>query len=224
MNSNWSLIFLMLFNYSFAQNAINQFDSNGKRHGLWTKTYENGSIRYKGEFEHGKEIGVFQFFTEENSKTPDCIKEFSRTNDKATVSYFYQDGKLKSKGQMEGTLRIGKWIYYFKDGIKVLSEENYINGLLEGDYKIFYLNGKVTEWSLYKNGLLHSTSKRFSEEGILVEAINYEEGKLNGEALYYNNSGDLILKGNYLNDISIGAWESYENGKLIETTFPNKKQ
>ena len=24
----------------FSQNAINQFDSNGKRHGLWKKTYE----------------------------------------------------------------------------------------------------------------------------------------------------------------------------------------
>lgn len=224
MNRITLLTFMFLIQFGFSQNEINRFDENGKRHGIWTKTYDKGSIRYKGEFEHGKEIGIFKFYTEENPNTPEVTKEFFKNTNKVNVTYFYPDGKIKSVGQMIDKERVGLWIYYFKDGKTKLSEETYKNGLLEGDYKIYYSNGNLTEWSVYQNGLLHGTSKRYSDTGILVEAIDYANGKLNGKALYYNTNGDLILKGNYLNDVSVGAWESYENGKLKETTYPNKKQ
>ena len=215
---------LMMIQWSSAQELWNQLDEKGNRHGKWKKYYDNGSIRYQGEFLHGKEIGIFQFYTIENATSPDFTKEFNQKSDLVKVIYFYPDGKLKSEGQMKGKDRIGHWIYYFKDGKSKMSEETYQNGLLTADYKIFYLNGKLTEWSIYKNGLLNGTSKRYSEEGILVEEINYTDGKLNGEARYYNTVGVLILKGRYLNDLSVGAWEAYENGQLKETTYPNKKQ
>lgn len=224
MNNYLYVLFLCVIQYSFAQENVYLLDVNGNRHGLWVKTYENGSIRYKGTFEHGKEVGKFEFYTENNVTFPECIKEFALNSNQVKVSYYYPDGKLKSSGQMLDHQRVGKWIYFFKDGNKVLSEENYKNGLLEGDYKIFYINGKLTEWSMYKNGLLHGVSKRYAENDILIEEINYSEGKLNGPALYYNTSGELILKGTYLNDISVGAWESYENGILKETFYPNKKK
>lgn len=217
-------IFLMAIQLSFAQELWNQLDAKGNRHGKWMKYYDNGSIRYQGEFLHGKEIGIFKFYTEENAKTPDFTKEFATNSNLVKIKYFYADGKLKSEGQMKEKDRIGQWIYFFKDGKTKLSEETYQNGVLTADYKIYYSNGKLTEWSIYKNGLLNGTSKRYTEEGILVEEINYSDGKLNGEARYFNNNGELILKGTYLNDVSVGAWEAYENGKLKETTFPNKKQ
>lgn len=218
------MFFLMMLQLSFTQETFNQLDEKGNRHGKWMKQYDNGSIRYQGEFLHGKEIGIFKFYTQENNKTPDFTKEFIQNSDLVKVTYFYPDGKLKSEGQMKGKDRIGNWIYYFKDGKSKMSEESYQNGLLTADYKIYYLNGKLTEWSICKNGLLNGTSKRYSEEGILVEEINYAEGKLNGEVRYYNNAGELILKGAYVNDVSVGAWEAYENGVLKETTYPNKKQ
>lgn len=224
MNKSWIILFLFIFHFGFSQEPNNQLDANGKRHGKWSKTYENGSIRYTGEFEHGKEIGIFKFFTEENPNTPAITKEFIKNSDQIIVKYFYPDGKLKSIGQMVGQNRYGKWVYYFKDGIKILSEETYENGMLEGDYKIFYINGKLTEWSVYKKNLLHGVSNRYTESGVLIEVINYKEGKLNGEAFYYNTSGQLILKGSYKDDVSVGAWESYENGLLKETFYPNKKK
>ncbi|MDP3353780.1 MAG: hypothetical protein Q8S44_08575, partial [Flavobacteriaceae bacterium] len=136
---------LILFQVSFSQEGLNQLDEKGNRHGKWMKQYENGSIRYQGEFSHGKEIGVFKFYTEKNSKTPDFTKEYNPKTDLVKVSYFYQDGKLKSQGQMKDKNRIGFWIYYFNDGKTKLSEETYQNSLLNGDYKIYYLNGNLTE-------------------------------------------------------------------------------
>ncbi len=224
MNKLNLLILFFTINLCFSQEKLNETDTNGLRHGRWIKTYENGSVRYKGTFEHGKEVGTFEFYSENNSSFPECIKEFSKNSAQVKVSYFYPDGKLKSVGQMLGQHREGKWIYFFKDGIKILSEEHYKNGLLDGDYKIFYINGTLTEWSKYKNGVLNGASKRYSDSEILIEEINYNDGKLNGEAFYYNTSGELILKGTYLNDISVGAWESYEKGQLKETFYPNKKK
>lgn len=218
------LSLLWMSEMMMAQEIINQLDEKGNRHGKWMKYYENGSLRYQGEFLHGKEIGVFKFFTEKNAKTPDFTKEYNLKSNLVKVNFYYPDGKLKSEGQMKDKDRIGLWNYYFSDGKTKLSEETYLNGLLSGDYKIFYLNGKITEWSIYKNGVLHGLSKRYTEEGILVEEINYADGKLNGEVKYYSNSGVLQLKGQYINDMSVGAWESYENGKLKDVTYPNKKQ
>ena len=41
---------------AFAQ-SINQFDTDGKRHGIWKKNFENTQqLRYEGEFIHGKEM------------------------------------------------------------------------------------------------------------------------------------------------------------------------
>lgn len=223
-NNLLRIVFLMILQLSIAQETFNQLDDKGNRHGKWMKQYENGSIRYQGEFSHGKEIGIFKFYTDDKSNNLDFTKEYTPKTALIKVSYYYPDGKLKSEGQLNEKNRIGKWMYYFKDGKTILSEEFYQNGLLAGDYKIYYINGKLTEWSVYKNGQLNGTSKRYSEDGVLVEEINYADGKLNGEVRYFSNSGELMLKGVYLNDVSIGAWESYENGKLKDVTYPNKKQ
>ncbi|GAA4239505.1 hypothetical protein GCM10022291_34080 [Postechiella marina] len=50
--------FIVLFLVSIcsvsAQN-INQFDAQGKRHGVWKKNFENTKVlRYEGTFNHGK--------------------------------------------------------------------------------------------------------------------------------------------------------------------------
>ena len=58
-------IVLLLFSafLANAQDKINQFDDKGERHGLWRGTHkESNRIRYEGTFNHGKEIGVFNFF------------------------------------------------------------------------------------------------------------------------------------------------------------------
>ena len=50
---------------SFAQKTetkVNAFDKDGKRHGNWKKYYQNGRLRYTGNFLHGKEVGAFMYF------------------------------------------------------------------------------------------------------------------------------------------------------------------
>ena len=210
--SIWGLLFLFLGTYTHAQ-KINQLNAKGQRTGVWKKYYENGKIRYKGQFKEGKEIGIFKFYDITSSEHPTIIKEFSEAHDTARVTFYTLKGQLKTKGKMLGKLRIGKWFYYFLNK-KIMSEENYTNGKLNGVFKNYYPNGKVTEETYYANGVKHGTSKLYTEKGTILEDVTYKEGKLHGEGKYYDLKGALKEKGNYKNGKKDGDWEFYIDGQI----------
>ncbi|PKP13285.1 MAG: hypothetical protein CVU08_06150 [Bacteroidetes bacterium HGW-Bacteroidetes-3] len=213
-----SLLFFLIVlvsGTSMAQEKINQLDAQGRRTGVWKKYYDNKNIRYEGQFEAGKEIGVFNYYGELNPKFPNIVKTFPEVGDVATVRFFYDDGKLQSEGSMKGTNREGKWIYYNTDGKTIVSEENYENGLLNGTSTTYFVPEKITEILNYKDGKLHGNVLRYSSEGILLDDLQYENGKLHGPAKYYNIAGKLVRKGFYENDEKVGNWEYFENGEPI---------
>lgn len=218
-------IAIMSIHFSFAQSKINQFDANGKRHGIWKKYYNNKRIRYQGKFNHGKEVGVFKFFSAASSDHPVVIKEFNLNNNLAEVRFYNEDGVLLSKGKMDGKKRVGKWLFFHEDGKTIMSEENYTDGKLDGEYKTFYNSGKTTEIAYYKNGLLDSVYRKYSIKGHLYQHFTYKNGKLNGKAVYYSRkTGTLTTKGTFKDDIRVGTWENYVDGELISTEQPNKKK
>jgi hypothetical protein len=71
------LFILLIFTVLFvqAQTKINQLDNKGNRHGVWKKFYSNDRIRYVGNFEHGKEVGIFKYYSASNSDNPILIKK-----------------------------------------------------------------------------------------------------------------------------------------------------
>jgi antitoxin component YwqK of YwqJK toxin-antitoxin module len=221
------ILFLICFLSVFigqAQGDINQMDAEGKRHGVWRKHYNNNRIRYSGTFDHGKEIGVFKYYSASNSDFPILVREYEDQSDLAKVSFYTPSGALESNGMMKGKEREGKWLYYHPDGKSVMSEENYVNGKLDGDYKTFYLTGEPTEVTAYKNGLQHGNYKKYSIKGFLYQDFNYANGKLNGMAIYYSRkTGDLIKKGPFKDDLRVGTWENYVDGELVSTEQPALK-
>ena len=211
-----SILSLFFFYSAFAQEEINQFNAQGERVGVWRKFHKNDRIRYQGQFENGKEIGVFKFYSMVSSDNPIVIKTFFSTSNEAQVQFFTEKGVLESEGKMLGKEHIGKWIYY-KNGKQVVAEEQYENGKLSGEYKIFYPNGKLTEISHFKTGKLHGNSKRYSDTGILLDDLNYVNGEIHGEAVYYDGNGKVRQKGVYENDLKVGVWEFYTDGELTKS-------
>jgi len=215
------LIFIASAFSAEAQSKVNQFDGNGKRDGVWKKFYSNGRVRYVGAFNHGKEIGVFKYFSASNSDNPIIIKKYPKNDAFADVQFFTTSGVLESEGTMTGKNREGKWLFYHPNGKSVMSEENYEDGKLHGIYKTFYLTGEPTETSAYKNGLKEGNYKKYSIKGFLYQDFNYKNGKLNGMAIYYSRkTGDLIKKGPFKNDQRVGTWENYVDGELVSTEQP----
>jgi antitoxin component YwqK of YwqJK toxin-antitoxin module len=218
----YSLIALFLSVNLWAQTEINQLDAQGKRHGIWKKLYQNGNLRYIGQFEHGKEVGTFKFYPITGEKHPMVIKKFNKTTDLATVEYYSTKGVLESTGQMSGKKRIGQWTYFFADGKTVMSIENYKDGLLDGELKIFYKSGKLTELSHYKNGKKHGNSLRYSDEGVLMENLTYKDGVIHGPAVIYDEKGEVFARGSYENGIKAGIWEFNMDGEMVKFD-PSKK-
>lgn len=208
-----------------AQSEVNQFDENGKRDGIWEKYYDNNRIRYKGDFIHGKEVGTFKYFSAANSDHPIIIKNYYKNDNLAEVKFYTPKGVIESEGQMRGKKRIGKWLFYHEDGKTVMSEENYIEGKLDGEYKTFYPDGSPTEITSYKNGLLDGNYKKFAIKGHLIFDFHYSKGTLNGMAIYYSRkTGDIIKKGPFKEDQRVGTWENYVEGELVSTEQPAIKK
>jgi len=196
-----------------AQEKINQVDAKGKKTGIWKKYYENNRIRYEGQFEADKEIGVFKYYSILSSEHPIIIKKVNEKSAVSEVLFFKENGIKESEGSMKGKSRIGKWVYYYSDGKTLMIEENYVDGVLEGSYTSYFKNNTISEQLNYKKGKLHGNIKRFADNGTLLEDLNYENGFLNGQANYYNVDGKLIYTGVYENDERVGDWKYYNDGK-----------
>jgi len=209
------LLFCGVFIVS-AQEKINQFDANGKRTGVWKKYYANKRLRYQGQFEGGKEVGEFKFYSAQSSVHPISIKIFQENSKISKVKFFSVKGVLESEGQLNEKNRIGKWVFYHKDGKTILSEEFYVDRLLEGVSKTYFENGKIAEILNYKQGKLQGNIKRYSDTGVLLDDLNYENGKRQGIAKFYNIKGKLIYTGSYKNDEKVGKWKYFEDVKKLK--------
>ena len=166
---------------------------------------------------------LFRSYSILSSEHPTIIKSFISGENIAKVQFFTEKGILKSEGEMMGKERIGKWLYYHPKGKLILAEENYENGILNGESKTFYRTGIITEFSHFVNGKLHGNLKRYADNGILLDDLFYKNGKLHGAAKYYNIEGKLIYWGDYENDEKIGKWEFFENGKPEDFDKKNKE-
>ncbi|WP_299334823.1 toxin-antitoxin system YwqK family antitoxin [uncultured Psychroserpens sp.] len=209
-----------------AQNTVNQFDEDGKRHGIWRKYFDKTKeLRYEGQFNHGKEIGIFKFYKLSKGKSVlSATKEFNDQNNNALVKFLSSKGKLISEGQMNGKLRFGKWIYYHNKSDNIMSIEYYNdNGELDGEKQILYTDGSIAERSNYSNGKLEGESIWYAENGNVLKKFLYKNDQLNGVSTYYDADGNIAAKGAYKNDLKHGIWKYYEGGKLVKTKDHTKR-
>ena len=219
MNIIYSFLFFLICNsVAFAQN-VNQFDADGKRHGIWKKNFEGTSVlRYEGEFFHGKEIGLFKFYKNiKNKAILTATKHFNEDNNTAEVKFLASNGKLISEGQMDGKIHVGIWKYYQKNSDKLLTLEHYnANGELTGERFVYYPNTKIAEKQNYLKGKLNGVSFWYSENEVVLKEYMYVNGELHGQAKFYNPKGELVSEGQYKKNKKHGVWKYYENGKLVD--------
>jgi antitoxin component YwqK of YwqJK toxin-antitoxin module len=203
---------------AFAQN-INQFDAEGKRHGIWKKNFEGTEqIRYEGQFYHGKEIGLFKFYILVKKKSIlSATKLFNPNDDSAEVKFLTSRGKTISEGKMVGKTYVGKWVYYHKNSDKIMTVETYDdNGVLQGERLVYYDNGQLAEKTTYVDGKIQGRSEVYSLKGVVLKSFIYENGELHGPSKSFNGKGELLSEGQYKQGKKTGVWKFYENNKLIE--------
>lgn len=182
---------------------------NGYTEGAYVEYYPSGDIKEKGQYVKGQKNGTW-----ETLKSDGVIK----------LTEVFENGGLTKK------------ITYYTDG-KVDSERNFKNGKENGAFIQYTFEGELKSNKNYVNG--KQVGKQIqhysSNAGNYIQTSNYDDnGMLDGEySEIYAENGAVKLKGRYKKGRKIGKWtygykhqlykeETYEDGKLIETTKLNR--
>jgi antitoxin component YwqK of YwqJK toxin-antitoxin module len=209
------LILFLCCQSVFSQIENNPVDDKGKKHGVWKGFYqESGRARYEGTFEHGKEVGVFNFFDDTKAKSIIATRTFSTKENSCYTVFYDQKKNVVSEGKEINKLREGQWKYYHKESKAIMTLENYKNGKLEGIRTVYYSSGKVVDEIMYRNGLKEGVYKKYSENGIVLENSFLKNGEYDGEAIYKDPNDLVVAKGKFKNGKKIGKWQFFVNGKL----------
>jgi antitoxin component YwqK of YwqJK toxin-antitoxin module len=78
-----------------------------------------------------------------------------------------------------------------------------VNGVEEGNWTEYYINGNIKEQIQFKNEVFDGERKEYYENGILKTYQNWGEGQKNGYCYYYNEKGKVICEEQYRNGILI---------------------
>lgn len=214
----FTVFFLVLCSQTLmAQTDFNKLDAQGKKHGSWKGFYEESKRpRYEGTFEHGKEIGIFQFFDDTKAKSIVATREFHAKDNSAYTIFFDQAKNKVSEGVVLNKLFEGPWKYFHQASQTVMTIENYKGGKLEGLRSVFYPSGKIAEETNYKNNLKEGFYKKYSENGIVLEQSIYKNNEYSGLSVFKDPDGNVVSKGQFVKGKKAGIWQFFEKGKLIK--------
>lgn len=202
-----------------AQTGFNKLDEKGKKHGLWKGVYEESKRpRYEGTFDHGKEIGTFNFYDDTKAKSIIATREFNAKDNSAYTIFYDQNKNKVSEGKVVNKLFDGPWKYYHQASKTIMATENYKNGKLEGLRSVFFPNGAIAEEINYKNNLKDGIYKKYTEKGIILEESTFKNNEYNGLTIFKDSEGNVASKGQFINGKKSGIWQFFEKGKLVKET------
>ncbi len=212
-----SLIFFCLIFQSGSAQDINKLDASGKKHGIWQGLFEESKrVRYEGQFDHGKEVGLFKYYDDTKAHPVIATRDFGKGGNAAYTIFYDQQKNIVSEGKIVDRQYEGLWKYYHKASPAVMTTENYVGGKLEGKRSVYYLSGKIAEETMYKAGIKNGPYKKYAENGVVLEESNYVNGAYHGSAVHRDPSGQIVGKGDYKDGGKFGYWEFYQDGKLTK--------
>jgi antitoxin component YwqK of YwqJK toxin-antitoxin module len=218
------LLLFLISSVIFAQDNINQVDEKGNKHGIWKGVYEDTKYpKYEGQFNHGKEVGVFTFYDNTKVKKIVATRDFSAKDGSCYTIVF--NGKHKvSEGKLVNKLHEGEWKFYHLRSDTIMNLENYKKGKLHGVKKVFYNTGLIAEETNFVEGIKNGPYKKVAENGVILEETNFKNGELNGPAIFREAAGDKYTIGEYKNGQSVGIWKFYDKGKLVKEENRSEKK
>ena len=221
------LILLLNTIVGFSQTDFNKLDEKGLKHGVWKGFFEESKrLRYQGTFDHGKEIGTFNYFDDTKEASLLGVRVFEPNDNSVYTTFFDQKKNIVSEGKSVNKLKEGNWKYYHEASKEIMTLEIYKLGKLEGIRTVYYKSGKIAEETNYKNGIKVGVYKKLTETGIELELANYKNNEYDGLATYKDPENNIVSQGNFKNGKKVGIWKFYKSGKFESQTnfnFQGKK-
>jgi antitoxin component YwqK of YwqJK toxin-antitoxin module len=137
--------------------------------------------------------------------------EWTKYNVSASEKHYkFDKSVIVEERDRLGELHGSTSIYWVGSGLKI---EQYKQGLLHGNIKVWSSNGILIEDSRWAEGAKEGLDRTWRDDGTLVQSCLFKHNKLNGVSTYYHNDGGITIA-EYLNDFFHGcvvAW--YANGQ-----------
>ena len=197
------LIVLFITTFSFSQN---QFNDNGEKSGLWIGYHNNNNntIKYKGEFSDGKEMGVFKYYDYSGNLVVEL--DYIEIGQKSLATIYYPNGIIKSTGEYVNKEKEGLWIYYNQNGQKI-AEENFAHNNLNGESRYFYENGMLSEKYNYLNNKKEGLAEIYYMSGFINMQCSFSLDTLNGfSKFYYDKINQIESQGYYNMGMKHSIW------------------
>ncbi len=86
------------------------YNKQGQRHGHWETYYDNGQLKFIGDYDNGKEIGIHKNFYE-NGVIDDIDEYFD--NEVRYSEAWYESNELAYKGYCVNGIELGYWFENF---------------------------------------------------------------------------------------------------------------
>jgi tetratricopeptide (TPR) repeat protein len=115
----------------------------------------------------------------------------------AFVEYF-DNGKIKGKGEFKKGLVDGLRLTYYENG-QIKTEKKYIAGQTEGKSTEYFDNGKTKQEGEFKNGKEEGAWKLYHENGTLKAVLTFADGVQHGDYFEYSTDGQLKAQYYFVN-------------------------
>jgi len=202
---------------------------NGREDGFDTTFYESGCPQVIRSFSMGKENGKWMYFYDSTSYLA-WEENYVMTEKDGRQIYFakpirseegiyYQD-TLKFENYKNGVLHGAKVTYYKRDwegkGGSIKREVNYNEGVLNGAFKIYNLDGIVVEELNYNMGKKDQQCTYYYEDGTLLKTEVWSNGIRNGKFTTFYYQGHLQKTENYEDGVKEGWFKEYYSDEKLK--------
>jgi len=194
----------------------NYIDINGMKQGYWQVNYENGKPKYIGYFKNDKPIGKFTRFYPDGKIQSEAF--FYDNSHYSSIKFYNQAQRVIAQGRYHDKLKDSTWTLYNDEG-KLIKIENYKDGKLNGESKLFFLHSNdLFELTTYENGIKHGLYVQFYTENIPKIKARYCQGMRCDTTFIYHENGKIEYIIPYKDDVRHGVEQHFDqNGKLIES-------
>lgn len=220
--------------------------------GEYIKYYLSGAIKSEMKYRRGKIEGYARYYDEKgrevstrlyrNGKEVDKIQHMDDSKSSFKTSFVKRSDNesivwqgpavthLEDSKKMVNEIKFfeksdklnGVHKTYYKNG-HVRYEGRFANGVPNGVFKTYSVDGTLIGIDNYSWGRITGTSKMYYATGEKLAEYRYKNGKLEGVSSVYNKDGSVIIKASYRNNLLHGSIENfYENGiRCFESYFSN---
>lgn len=189
----------------------------GKRDGVCTYYHENGKIRTTITYVNDVQNGPSTLTDEEGRVV--MTDDYKNGHIKRMTYYNILNGKVVRENVVDDKEKNTMQVYNAMGNLikEAICDRD---GMYNGEYKEFLLDGRVSKIKSYKKGALNGLATSFYRNGNKHFEETYKEDELHGPYKRYHWNGVLAEEGEYDHGSRQGYWYSYNDlSDLVEKEY-----